>query len=98
GGGALEYRQPRLHRQRPIHVEARLPFGMAHEEIWIAHRVAHRQHRLAAGMNGESGVAGRVAVSGDRLDAGGDLGARLEAADLACDVAEDAPRVEEIAV
>src|SRR5450759_2997561 len=49
-------------------------------------------------MDREGGMAGRVAESGNRDDAGCDLGAGLERPHLLSDVLEDAPRVEEIAM
>ena len=60
--------------------------------------VAEHQHRLVARRDREGGMAGRMAVGRDRGDAGRDLLARLEPAHVLGDVAEDAPRVEEVAL
>ena len=49
-------------------------------------------------MNGESGVAGRMAIGRDGNDPRGDFGARLELLHLPGHVLEDAPGIEKVAV
>jgi hypothetical protein len=51
---------------------------MADEQPRLARGVAHRQHRLIGRIDPEGCVPGRVAVTRERDDAGGDLGAGLE--------------------
>src|SRR5262245_55090368 len=46
GDHAVEHLPACRHRLRPIHIEGRLPIGVAGEQVGIAYSVAHRQHRL----------------------------------------------------
>src|SRR5262249_61726936 len=62
---AIEHLPGCRDRLRPIHVEGRLPIGMAGKEIGVTYRVAHRQHRMIAGMNGESRMTRRMPKGGD---------------------------------
>ena len=83
GGGAIEDFLARRHRFGAVDVEGRLPVGMAREHGGMLRGVAQHQQRLIAGMNGENGVARRVARRRQRDDAGRDFLARLVVRDVA---------------
>ena len=48
GDDAIEHLTSRRHGLRPVHVEGRLPIGIAREQVRITHGIAHRQHGLIA--------------------------------------------------
>ena len=95
GGGAVEQLLARRHGGVAVDVEGRLPVGMTCEHRGMLRGVAEHHERLVARMNGEHGVAGRVAGRRQRDDAGRNLGSRLEARDLLRNVGKDAALIAE---
>ncbi len=77
-GGAIEDSFPRGDGGGSVDIEGGLPVGMAREHRRMLRGVAQDQERLIAGVNGEHGVARRVAGRRQRFDAGRDFLARFE--------------------
>ncbi len=87
-GRHVERPPPRRPRHIGILIEHRRPVGIAHEQQRVVGDVRQIQHALVVGLDREGAVARRVAIGGDRLDAGDQFLARLIARHLVGDRAE----------